>query len=89
MVFERIVELGLGLGLDIVAEGVETTEQAMIAEGIGCTFGQGFFWGRPVPAPDAMEAALQDTQHPSSNASERELDLDWVDVARKPTARKA
>ena len=45
-----------------------------LAEAIGCTFGQGFFWGRPVSAPGAMEAALREGENTASDVSERELD---------------
>ncbi|HZG92060.1 MAG TPA: EAL domain-containing protein [Pseudonocardia sp.] len=43
-------------GLVPVAEGVETAEQAAQLRGLGCRYGQGFLWGRPVPA--AQLAAL-------------------------------
>jgi diguanylate cyclase (GGDEF)-like protein len=40
-------------GLDAVAEGVETAAQAEQLRALGCRYGQGFHWGKPVP-----EAAL-------------------------------
>jgi EAL domain-containing protein (putative c-di-GMP-specific phosphodiesterase class I) len=35
-----------------VAEGVETIEQADRLRGMGCQFGQGYLWSRPVPVED-------------------------------------
>ena len=52
---ERIVEaltgLAHGLGVDLVAEGVETTEQRDLLEQAGCRHAQGYLFGRPVPHP--------------------------------------
>lgn len=38
------------LGLKVTMEGVETPEQAVIARELGCHYGQGYLWSRPVPA---------------------------------------
>ncbi|WP_375425795.1 EAL domain-containing protein [uncultured Friedmanniella sp.] len=38
------------LGLKVTMEGVETIEQATIARELGCHYGQGYLWSRPVPA---------------------------------------
>ncbi|MDQ1288853.1 MAG: hypothetical protein QG622_2419 [Actinomycetota bacterium] len=50
---DRIVEaltgLAQGLGVDIVAEGVETEEQRLGLARIGCEHAQGYFFGRPEP----------------------------------------
>jgi diguanylate cyclase (GGDEF)-like protein/PAS domain S-box-containing protein len=46
---EAIVTLGSSLGLTIVAEGVETVEQWIALDELGCTAGQGFLWSPPVP----------------------------------------
>ncbi len=41
--------MGRALGLDVVAEGVETAEQAVLVAAAGCGFAQGYFFGRPGP----------------------------------------
>jgi EAL domain-containing protein (putative c-di-GMP-specific phosphodiesterase class I) len=41
------------LGVDVVAEGIETEEQLLLSRQIGITHGQGFHLGRPVPAEQA------------------------------------
>ncbi|HEY1091829.1 MAG TPA: EAL domain-containing protein [Burkholderiaceae bacterium] len=45
--------LGRSLGMEIVAEGVETEEQAAAAEALGCTQLQGYLLGRPLSAEAA------------------------------------
>jgi CheY-like chemotaxis protein len=47
-----IVHLANALDLDIVAEGVETREQLRQLELLGCGFGQGYYWSRPVSADE-------------------------------------
>jgi EAL domain-containing protein (putative c-di-GMP-specific phosphodiesterase class I) len=37
-------------GMRVVAEGVENQQQLDILKGMGCEFGQGYFWARPAPA---------------------------------------
>lgn len=46
--------LGLGrlLGLEVVAEGVETDEEVFILQTMGCSFLQGYYFSRPMPASD-------------------------------------
>lgn len=50
---DRIVEaltgLARGLGVDIVAEGVETLQQRDVLAGLGCAHAQGYLFGRPEP----------------------------------------
>ncbi|MDR3727331.1 MAG: EAL domain-containing protein [Terracidiphilus sp.] len=47
-----VVGLGRSLGLTTVAEGVETQEQANMLLWLGCDFGQGYLYSKPVPAED-------------------------------------
>jgi EAL domain-containing protein (putative c-di-GMP-specific phosphodiesterase class I) len=42
-----VIELARGLGMDVIAEGVETREQADVLAASGCEFAQGYFFGRP------------------------------------------
>ncbi len=51
-----IVALGHGLGLKVVAEGVETGEQRRILFDQGCDLAQGYLFGRPEP-PEAFATA--------------------------------
>jgi predicted signal transduction protein with EAL and GGDEF domain len=48
-VISAIAQLGSGLGMTTIAEGVETTEQLERVRAGGCTSVQGFLFSRPVP----------------------------------------
>jgi len=54
---ETVVTLGRTLGLSVVAEGVETTEQLALLKAMGCHYGQGFHIARPAGL-EALQAAL-------------------------------
>ena len=49
-IVESVIRLGTALGLDIVAEGVETQESADKLRALGCPHAQGWLYGHPVPA---------------------------------------
>ncbi|MBL4638801.1 MAG: EAL domain-containing protein, partial [Proteobacteria bacterium] len=42
------------LKMQVVAEGVETYEQAEILKLLGCDTGQGYFYSKPVPADEIL-----------------------------------
>ena len=46
-----ILALAGTLGIDTIGEGVETGTQARILRELGCTMGQGYLFGRPMPEP--------------------------------------
>lgn len=54
MIFDSIVDLVRGLGMRLVVEGIETEEQSEILKGLGGQYGQGFYFGRPMPEKDAL-----------------------------------
>jgi diguanylate cyclase (GGDEF)-like protein/PAS domain S-box-containing protein len=55
---EAIVVMAHKLGLKVIAEGVETTEQRDILLRIGCDFGQGFLFAKPMPG-DEFESLVK------------------------------
>jgi predicted signal transduction protein with EAL and GGDEF domain len=54
-VIEAIVSLANNLGIQIVAEGIETAEQAVLLRGLGCQKAQGYLFSKPL-SPNAAEA---------------------------------
>jgi EAL domain-containing protein (putative c-di-GMP-specific phosphodiesterase class I) len=44
-----------GLGMEAVAEGIETHEQRRLLQELGCRHGQGYLFARPLPASGLAE----------------------------------
>ncbi len=55
-VVRAVLALAATLGMEVVAEGIETTEQRDALIELGCTFGQGFLFSHPQPAARWAEA---------------------------------
>jgi len=56
VIVRSIIDLGAGLGMKIVAEGVETIEEALFLAHAGCDELQGFLLGRPKPVAELQRA---------------------------------
>ncbi|MCX4242110.1 EAL domain-containing protein [Paraliomyxa miuraensis] len=61
-IVRAIVNLAAGLGKSTTAEGIETAEQLRFVRALGCELGQGYLFGRPMPAPAAT--AMLHRGHP-------------------------
>ena len=53
-IVRTIMSLAHNLGMDVIAEGPEDAEQVSQLRAIGCEFGQGFYFSRPVELSAAM-----------------------------------
>ena len=53
-IIRAIVELAHGLGMDVVAEGIETERQARQLTFMGCDHGQGFFYSKPATSGEIL-----------------------------------
>lgn len=58
-IVRTVIALGKTLGLSIVAEGIETIHQLHQLRILGCEYGQGYLFSRPVPVDEAT-AVLDD-----------------------------
>ena len=55
-----IVDIGRALGVEVTAEGVETSDHVEILRGCGCRTLQGFYFSRPIPAKKLAERITTD-----------------------------
>ncbi len=77
------VELGRALGVPVIAEGIEARTQLEALRDLGCRFGQGYLFAKPMPAAEAqrlIQTSAADT--PPAGASKRTS-------RRRATKRKA
>jgi len=61
-IVRAILSLAQALGMQTTAEGVETNELAQTLAALGCTYGQGFVYARPLEAADAY-ALMESRRH--------------------------
>ena len=62
---QSVISLGRALGLAVIAEGVETTEQRDLLTGHGCHSFQGYLYSRPLPLDDFQRLWLDAANVPS------------------------
>ena len=67
-----VIGMANGLGLETVAEGIEIAEQAKLLRELGCKSGQGYMYGKPMPAEQLATLLTRRQDAPEANAfSER------------------
>jgi EAL domain-containing protein (putative c-di-GMP-specific phosphodiesterase class I) len=54
-IVKAIITLAQSLGLDVIAEGVETLQQVDILRSLGCEYGQGYYFSRPLNDEAVMD----------------------------------
>lgn len=62
-IVSMIARLGEKLGHTTTAEGIETASDLSVLRDLGCTLGQGYFFAKPLPAPDIFPLLKPHTSH--------------------------
>ncbi|MCR4733126.1 MAG: EAL domain-containing protein [Lachnospiraceae bacterium] len=72
IILTEIVRMAMALGMETVAEGVETGEQADFLKNIGCTMLQGYYYCKPITYEEILERYKQGVQIGFENPEEAE-----------------
>lgn len=75
-----VVALGHSLGLTIIAEGIENKTQADMLARFGCDVGQGWLFGRPIPAEEVSRSF-------DSSSLSQELEIPVAEIASESASR--
>lgn len=65
-IVQFLMNLSLRLDVEVIAEGVETDQQASILRNLGCAMAQGYHFARPVPAQQLVDRVGSALEDPSS-----------------------
>jgi EAL domain-containing protein (putative c-di-GMP-specific phosphodiesterase class I) len=61
-IVQTLARVCADLGVQLIAEGIETENEALVCQQLGCRFGQGFYFGRPQPATGLTPRKPSDTR---------------------------
>ena len=64
-IVKTVINLGVNLNAESVAEGIEDQETLDVVNKLGCNVGQGYFWAKPMPLKDFKD------WHSKSDAQEK------------------
>ena len=81
-IVRSVITLAHDLGLEVVAEGVETPEQAQMLGQLGCQFAQGYLWAKALPIADLTARLTSQLQAQTDAPTPRTADH----RSRPPTA---
>ena len=71
LILRSVVALAHELGKEVVAEGVETQADAAYLRSIGCEYGQGYYYGEPMPPKDVADLLAALASHHKRRERER------------------
>jgi len=86
-IVRTIVTLAVNLGMDVIAEGVETREQIIHLTGLNCEYVQGYLLSKPVSG-EAIETLIEETYRMGRGKAEgSEVLFEPIDPAKAMAAR--
>ena len=50
-----ILQMSKSLDIENVAEGIENKQTSLLLKELGCTYGQGFYWSKPIPQQEFIQ----------------------------------
>src|SRR5690606_18961797 len=84
-----LLQLGRGMGLQVIAEGIEDLDQAAWLLDHGCAMAQGFAFGRPAPLPSPADVLIGEVSETPAEDVAGELLPDALETPIVPQQRSA
>ena len=85
---KAVVDLAHNLGVATVAEGVENADQKAKIQDLGCTYGQGYLFARPLTAGQ-IEEKLDAARQSAKARRHAPLDVDVIESIDRPRQGRA
>jgi diguanylate cyclase (GGDEF)-like protein/PAS domain S-box-containing protein len=86
---QGLLQLGRGMGLQVIAEGIEDLDQAAWLLDHGCAMAQGFAFGRPAPLPSPTDVLIGEVTGTPAEDVAGELLPDALETPIVPEPRPA
>jgi diguanylate cyclase (GGDEF)-like protein/PAS domain S-box-containing protein len=86
---QGLLQLGRGMGLQVIAEGIEDLDQADWLLRHGCAMAQGYAFGRPAPLPSPAEVLMGEVTDAPAEETAGELLPDHLESPVVPAPRIA
>lgn len=84
---QGLLQLGRGMGLQVIAEGIEDLDQAAWLLDHGCAMAQGYAFGRPAPLPSPAEVFIAEMTDAPADDVAGELLPDEREIPSLPQQR--
>ena len=85
---QGLLQLGRGMGLQVIAEGIEDLDQADWLLDHGCAMAQGYAFGRPAPLPSPAEVLIGELTDAPAEDVAGELLADPIAAAELPVGSR-
>jgi diguanylate cyclase (GGDEF)-like protein/PAS domain S-box-containing protein len=82
-----LLQLGRGMGLQVIAEGIEDLDQAAWLLDHGCAMAQGYAFGRPAPLPNPADLLLAELTAATAEEVAAELSAEPLELPPFPEQR--
>ena len=77
-IVKTIISLGHQLGMDVIAEGIETAEQLAGLRRLNCNYGQGYFFAKPLPKDEAEALVAEGKNWLEASDDREQLTMEFV-----------